>query len=295
MLKTLHFHIHEVAPYINWLYFFHTWGFPSRLASIARVHGCEACRINWLTGFAPEERLRAQQAMKLYDEAQELLRMSDQTFMTHARIGLFPCNSNEDNIQVTTSDGILSLPFLRQQHPGTDGFCLCLSDFIRPAEKGEDTVGIFACSVDRELEEGEAGDDYRHLLHQTLADRLAEATAERTHEMVRKEIWGYAPDEHLTIDEMFNEQYQGKRPAVGYPSMPDQSTNFLLDKLLDFSTIGITLTESGAMRPHASTSGIMLSHPSCRHFSVGKIGEDQLRDYARRRGMKVEDMRRFLV
>lgn len=295
MLKTLHFHIHEVAPYINWLYFFHTWGFPSRLASIAKVHGCEACRINWLTSFAPEDRIRAQQAMKLYDEAQELLREADQTIMTHALIGLFACHAEDEDIRVRTLEGDLSLPFLRQQKPGSDGLCLCLSDFIRPAEKGEDTVGIFACSVDHALEEGEPEDDYRHLLHQTLADRLAEATAECMHELVRKKLWGYAPDEHLTIDEMFNEQYQGKRPAVGYPSIPDQSINFLLDKLLDFSSIGITLTESGAMRPHASTSGIMLSHPQCRHFSVGEVEEDQLHDYARRRGMAVEEMRRFLV
>lgn len=295
MSHVLHFHIHEVAPYINWLYFFHAWGFPARMASIARVHGCEACRLNWLQGFPANERLRAQQAMQLFDEAQLLLRHADQTFMTHALIGLYPAHSHLDDIILSTPSGAFTLPFLRQQVPGTNGLCLCQSDFVRPLDKGEDTIGIFACSVDHGLEEGEADDEYRHLLHQTLADRLAEATAERMHERVRKEIWGYAPDERLTIDELLNEQYHGKRPAVGYPSMPDQSMNFLLDELLDFSTIGIKLTESGAMRPHASTSGIMLSHPLTVHFSIGHIEEDQLRDYARRRGKSAEEMHKFLT
>ena len=129
---------------------------------------------------------------------------------------------------------------------------------------------------------------------QTLADRLAEATAEKLHETVRKEIWGYAPHEQLTIRQLHNEEFQGIRPAVGYPSLPDQSVNFLLDELLGMKTIGIRLTENGMMQPHASVSGLMFAHPASRYFSVGKIDEQQLTDYAMRRGLPVEEMKRFL-
>jgi cobalamin-dependent methionine synthase I len=115
------------------------------------------------------------------------------------------------------------------------------------------------------------------------------------HEEVRKHYWGYAKDECLSIPEMQQEHFQGIRPAVGYPSLPDTSLNFILDRLLDFRQIGIRLTESGAMKPHASVSGLMFSHPQARYFSIGKIGEDQLRDYARRCGLPIEVCRRFLA
>ena len=130
---------------------------------------------------------------------------------------------------------------------------------------------------------------------QLLADRLAEATAERMHEEVRKHYWGYAKDENLSIPEMQVEKFQGIRPAVGYPSLPDTSLNFVIDQLLDMKQIGIRLTESGAMRPHASVSGFMFAHPQAHYFSLGKIGEDQLQDYARRRGLPVETLRKFLA
>ena len=132
------------------------------------------------------------------------------------------------------------------------------------------------------------------MLVQTLADRLAEATAEKMHEQVRKEYWGYAPDERLSIRQLHNEEFQGIRPAVGYPSLPDQSVNFLLDEMLDMQQIGIHLTENGMMQPHASVSGLMLAHPACRYFNVGKIDEEQLADYAKRRGMPIATMRKFL-
>ena len=118
---------------------------------------------------------------------------------------------------------------------------------------------------------------------------------ERMHEEVRKRYWGYAPDENLTIKEMLAEKFQGIRPAVGYPSLPDTSMNFVLDGILRFGDIGIRLTESGAMKPHASVSGMMISHPRARYFSLGRIGNDQVEDYARRRGVPVELMRRFLA
>ena len=172
---------------------------------------------------------------------------------------------------------------------------LCLSDFIRPLSSGiKDKLGLFATSVDAEVEKLYPDDSYRHMLVQTLADRLAEATAEKLHETVRKEIWGYAPDERLNMHQLHNEEFQGIRPAVGYPSLPDQSVNFLLDKLLDMKQIGIRLTENAMMQPHASVSGLMFAHPASHYFSVGRISEEQLEDYALRRGMPVEEMQRFL-
>ena len=133
------------------------------------------------------------------------------------------------------------------------------------------------------------------MLVQTVADRLAEATAEKLHHEVRTRYWGYAPDEQLTMSQIHAEQFQGIRPAIGYPSLPDTSVNFILSDLLDMKQIDIRLTESGMMTPHASVSGFMFAHPQAHYFSLGKIGEDQLRDYARRRRVPVELMRGFLA
>ena len=133
------------------------------------------------------------------------------------------------------------------------------------------------------------------MLSQTLADRLAEATAEKFHQDVRKKYWGYAADEQLTIKDLLAERYQGIRPAVGYPSIPDTSMNFLLYELLDMKGIGINLTESGMMAPHASVSGFMFAHPQSRYFDLGKIDDDQLEDYARRRNKPVEELRKYLT
>jgi cobalamin-dependent methionine synthase I len=155
-------------------------------------------------------------------------------------------------------------------------------------------MGIFATSVDHGLECDFDHDPYQKMMVQLLADRLAEAPAEKLHEEVRRKDWGYAPDEHLSMEELHAERFQGIRPAVGYPSLPDTSLNFVLDELLHFRQIGIRLTESGAMKPHASVSGLMIALPEARYFSVGRIGEDQLCDYARRRGLPVETLRKFL-
>ncbi|MCR5433608.1 MAG: 5-methyltetrahydrofolate--homocysteine methyltransferase [Bacteroidaceae bacterium] len=286
--------VHDVAGYINWLYFFHAWGFPVRYGSIARVHGCVACRQNWLQGFPGGERVRAGEAMRLYDEARNLLDEWDRAgLQTRFRVALRPAVSDGDDILLPDDGERICL--LRQQHVPQGEPCLCLADFVRPIGQGEpDRIGLFATTVDREMEQWGGEDEYRRLLSQTLADRLAEATAEAGHLLVRRRLWGYAPDEDLTVDELFAERYQGRRPAVGYPSLPDQSLNFQLARLLDFDGLGIRLTENGAMQPHASTSGLMISHPQARHFSVGTIGEDQLQDYARRRGASPDALRRFL-
>lgn len=296
MTHTLHYALHEVADYINWLYFFHAWGFPARYGSIAKVHGCKACRENWISTFSSEEQARAKEAIKLYDDAQELLNQCDEQFRVHAIVGIFPANSDNDNIVLTTDDNReRTIPLLRQQTENAEGTCLCLSDFIMPRGMGKsDQIGLFVATVDKSMEDQYPNDNYHHMLCQTLADRLAEATAEKAHEIVRKQLWGYAPDENFSVEELFCESYQGRRPAVGYPSLPDQSINFLLSDILNFPTVGISLTSNGAMIPHASTSGLMFAHPATRHFAVGKIGKDQLQDYATRRGITLDQAQQFL-
>lgn len=250
-----------LKPYINWVYFFYAWQVKDEA-----------------------EKVRLQQ------EAEALLEQFEGKYHTYALFELFDANSDGDDIVLSH----YRIPLLRQQQ-GKPPY-LCLSDFLRPLSSGiNDKVGVFATSVDMGLETDFDADPYQKMMAQLLADRLAEATAERMHEQVRKEYWGYAKDEQLTIPELLIEKFQGIRPAVGYPSLPDTSLNFVLDDILDMKQIGIRLTESGAMKPHASVSGFMFAHPQARYFNLGKIGEDQLRDYARRRGLPVEVCRKFLA
>ena len=249
---------------------------------------------------------------RLREEALRLLEELEGRYHAYALFELFEAYSDGDDIIVfrgmRNEECGMRIPCLRQQQ-GEPPY-LCLADFICPLNKSHSTfhiphstkslphstkIGLFATSVDMGLETDFASDAYQKMLAQLLADRLAEAAAERVHEQVRKEFWGYAKDEQLTIPEMLIEKFQGIRPAVGYPSLPDASLNFILDDLLDMKQIGIRLTESGAMKPHASVSGLMLAHPKAHYFSIGKIGEDQLRDYARRRGLPIEVCRKFLA
>lgn len=287
------YNIHDLAEYINWIYFFHAWGFQPRFTGIADIHGCDACRASWLASFPEEERAKAAEAMQLHKEANRMLNKLDANFKVFAIYRLMEANADGDDLLLEGK----RFPLLRQQTriKPEDPF-LCLSDFVRPVEGGiKDTVGAFATTIDPNMELLFKEDDYKLMLVKTLAERLAEAAAEKVHEDIRKKIWGYAPDEKLTKKELLNEEYQGIRPAVGYPSLPDISVSFLLDELLDMKQIGISLTENGMMQPHASVCGLMFAHPASRYFSVGKIGTDQLTDYAKRRGFPVEVMRKYLA
>lgn len=287
------YNIHDLAEYINWIYFFHAWGFQPRFTGIADIHGCDACRASWLASFPEEERAKAAEAMQLHKEANRMLNKLDANFKVFAIYRLMEANADGDDLLLEGK----RFPLLRQQTriKPEDPF-LCLSDFVRPVEGGiKDTVGAFATTIDPNMELLFKEDDYKLMLVKTLAERLAEAAAEKVHEDIRKKIWGYAPDEKLTRKELLNEEYQGIRPAVGYPSLPDISVSFLLDELLDMKQIGISLTENGMMQPHASVCGLMFAHPASRYFSVGKIGTDQLTDYAKRRGVPVEVMRKYLA
>lgn len=285
--------IHELSDYINWLYFFHAWNFQPRFASIADIHGCDACRAAWLANFPTADMSKATEAMQLHKEAMRMLNTMEQTCTVKAVFRLMDANADGDDLILEGK----RFPLLRQQtHAHATDPYLCLSDFVRPLSQGiPDTVGAFATTTEDILEKQFEHDPYKHLLAQTLNERLAEAAANKLHETIRKEIWGYAKDEHLTRQQLLNEEYQGIRPAVGYPSLPDLSVNFLLDELIDMKSIGIRLTENGMMQPHASVCGLMFAHPQARYFAVGKIDEHQLADYAARRGKDVSYIRNYLT
>ncbi len=264
--QILTYPVHEVTPYISWSYFFHAWGVRSSESQSPEVMGLMA------------------------DARQMLMEMED---VVHPQCLYRLCTAGADGDDLVVEG--TRIPLLRQQEPHTDGSpLLCLSDFVRPiALSMPDRIGLFAATVhtDRAFPD----DPYRNLLLQTLMDRLAEAAVELMHAYVRRVAWGYAPDESITINDMLQGRYQGIRPAVGYPSLPDQSINFILDSLLDMQRIGIRLTENGAMHPHSSVSGLMLAHPAARYFTVGHIGEDQFKDYAHRRGLPLDKMQKFLA
>ncbi len=285
--------IHDVTEYINWLYFFHSWGFQPRFATIAQIHGCDACRASWLASFPKEDIPKAAEAMQLHKEAQRMLNALDGEFKVYAMYRLMDAYADGDDLLL---DGV-RFPLLRQQtHVREDDPYLCLSDFVRPLEQGiADTVGAFAATIDEEMEKPFEDDDYKRMLIKTLGERLAEAAVEKMHQHIRKHVWGYAPDENLSMQQLLNEEFQGIRPAIGYPSLPDISTSHILDELLQLKRIGIRLTENGMMQPHASVSGLMFAHPAAHYFSVGKIDKTQLADYAERRGKSVAEMRKYLL
>lgn len=285
--------IHDVTEYINWLYFFHSWGFQPRFATIAQIHGCDACRASWLASFPKEDIPKAAEAMQLHKEAQRMLNALDGEFKVYAMYRLMDAYADGDDLLL---DGV-RFPLLRQQtHVREDDPYLCLSDFVRPLEQGiADTVGAFAATIDEEMEKPFEDDDYKRMLIKTLGERLAEAAVEKMHQHIRKHVWGYAPDENLSMQQLLNKEYQGIRPAIGYPSLPDISTSHILDELLQLKRIGIRLTENGMMQPHASVSGLMFAHPAAHYFSIGKIDQTQLVDYAERRGKSVTEMRKYLL
>lgn len=198
-------------------------------------------------------------------------------------IGIFAATV-EMGEEVTASGGNEAVSGADEITSGVDEFTLGVD---------ENRLGVNKTKMGGE--KPQADDPFRQMLCQTLCDRLAEAAVERMHEQVRRKYWGYAPQERLTAAELFAERFQGIRPAVGYPSLPDQSLNFVLDGIIGMGSIGIRLTENGMMNPHASVSGLMLAHPQARYFAVGPIDEQQLADYARRRGMPPEAMRKYLA
>lgn len=288
---TVSYNIQELIPYINWIYFFHAWGFQAKFASIAEYQCTDYT--NWLDCFPEEDQWKASETISLYNEALCLLNEMSGENKIYALYRLMDANSDGDNLLLNGKN----IPLLRQQtHKQKGDPFLCLSDFVYPLSSNKtDTIGVFATTIDLSAKIMSETDLYKQLLLQVLGERLAEAAAEKLHETIRKEIWGYAKDEHLTMKQLLNEEYQGIRPAVGYPSLPDISIIFLLNDLIDMKQIGIQLTENGMMIPHASICGLMFAHPASRYFSVGKIDEEQLKDYAKRRGLGINVIKKFLT
>jgi 5-methyltetrahydrofolate--homocysteine methyltransferase len=277
------FPVRDLIPYIDWSFFLYTWDIRGRYPALL------------------DDPLKGSEARKLIADAEEMLEsiVENGWLTANGKAGIFPAAAEQDDIVIFSPESpdviIDRFYFLRNQEQKESGVPnLCLSDFIAPLETGiKDYVGFFACTAgigadEKAREFADQKDDYKSLMIKVLADRLAEAFAEFLHEKVRKEIWGYVPDENLTTMEMLKESYRGIRPAIGYPSMPDHQDKLALFRLLDpQGETGITLTETLAMHPGASVAGLYFAHPESKYFQVGKIGEDQIKDYARRRGISI--------
>jgi 5-methyltetrahydrofolate--homocysteine methyltransferase len=283
--------IDELRRYIDWQPFFSAWEMRGRFPDL--LH-------NPVSGEA---------ARRLYEDAQVMLdRVVEEKWLRASGVfGLFPANQVDgDDIEVYTDESrsavLTTLHQLRQQTEGRDGAARkSLADFVAPRATGlRDYVGAFAVTAglgaaDRTAAFRKANDDYSAILLESLADRLAEAFAERLHERVRKEFWAYAPDEHLDNEALIGEKYAGIRPAPGYPACPEHTEKQTIWELLDVEArTGIQLTESMAMWPGAAVSGLYFSHPQARYFVLGRLGRDQVEDYARRKGWTVDEAEKWL-
>jgi 5-methyltetrahydrofolate--homocysteine methyltransferase len=283
--------LQELVPCIDWMPFFNAWEFTGTFPAI-------------LTD--PQ---RGDAARSLYDDARRMLdrAIREQWLTARAVIGLFCASSIGDDVQLyadaARTSPLARLHFLRQQKPKSDGQPhRCLADFVAPLDAGvPDYVGAFAVTaglgIEAPLERfAAAHDDYSAILLKALADRLAEAAAEWLHLRVRREWWGYSPEERLTNDELIAERYRGIRPAPGYPACPDHTEKQTLWRLLNVErAAGIRLTESLAMYPTAAVCGLYFAHPEAKYFTVGSLGADQLRDYAARKGIPVEQAEKWLA
>jgi 5-methyltetrahydrofolate--homocysteine methyltransferase len=284
--------VSDLVPFIDWSPFFHTWELRGRYPAI----------------------LEKPEAKKLFEDAQELLRdiVNRKLLAARAVYGFFPANAVGDDVELYTDDTrtqvLATFHFLRQQMDKPQGqFNHCLADFIAPKAPQLSTIsyplsdylGAFAVSTGFGVDElcekfGRDHDDYNSIMTKALADRLAEALAEYLHQRARKE-WGYGQGETLTSEELIREKYRGIRPAAGYPACPDHTEKWTLWKLLEVEkNTGIKLTESCAMWPGASVSGLYFAHPESKYFGVGKIGRDQVLDYHARKQMDLAAVERWL-
>jgi len=286
-----HYDLEELVPYIDWTPFFQTWELRGRFPAILND---------------PE---KGEAARQLYADAQGMLgrAIAERWFDPKAVIGFWPANSAGDDIKLYRGESrtseLATFFTLRQQLQRRDGKPnLALADFIAPAESGKaDYAGGFVVTAGAQENKiadrfARANDDYGSIMVKALADRIAEAFAERMHERVRREFWAYAPDERLSGEELVNEAYRGIRPAPGYPAQPDHTEKATLFRLLDAEKrIGVGLTESFAMWPASSVSGLYIAHPEAHYFGVAKVERDQVEDYSRRKGMSVAEVERWLA
>ena len=287
----LDYPLEDLRTHIDWTPFFRTWELAGTYPRIL------------------DDKVVGDAAQSLFDDAQEMLDriIAEKWLSASAVIGFFPANSlGHDDIELYVDDtrekSHAVIHTIRQQMPRKKGRAnLALADFVAPKTTGiQDYIGGFAVTagtgIDVKISEFENdNDDYSAILLKALADRLAEAFAERMHQRVRREFWGYAVDEDLDNEALIRENYPGIRPAPGYPACPDHSGKETLFKLLDVSNaIGVELTESFAMLPTAAVSGFYIAHPEARYFGTGKIGRDQVEDYARRRALDAATTEKWL-
>ena len=280
----------ELLGYIDWMPFFNAWEFSGKFPDI-------------LT-----DPKFGEAASNLYADARRMLKelIAGRWLRVNAVVGLFPANAVGDDVELYTSEArtevLTTLHFLRQQKGKAEGQPHeCLADYVAPKSSGvRDWFGAFAVTAGIGIEEHvvrfeRAHDDYSAIMLKALADRLAEAAAEHFHERVRRELWGYALEETLTNEQLVREEYRGIRPAPGYPACPDHTEKAQLWRLLDVEkSAGIRLTESYAMYPTAAVSGWYIAHPQARYFALGKIDREQVEDYARRKGITLEEAQRWL-
>lgn len=284
------YNLASLAEFIDWTFFFHAW----------RLNGKYPAIFN--------DPVKGAEAQKLFDDAQRMLNeiIKGKWLQANGVFFILPAQSMGDSIEIFADSDLLqkldSLHFLRNQERKPQGFPnLCLSDFVAPANSGiKDFMGGFAVTAGHGIEERleyfeSHHDDYSAIMLKILADRFAEAFAEHLHLRVRKEFWAYAPDENLTLAQILKEEYQGIRPAPGYPACPEHSEKITLFNLMDATRhTGIRLTESFMMVPAASVSGYYFAHPSSQYFAVGKIGRDQVEDYAARKDISLQEAEKLL-
>jgi len=282
--------LQQLVSYVDWSPFFRSWD----------LHGKYPDILN--------DEIVGQEATSLFIDAQNMLqKIIDEKWLTaKACFGLFPANSEEDDILIYDTENIKEEKFrlitLRQQLQKREGQPnLALADFVAPKAKGvQDYIGTFCVSTGFGVQEiakrfEKENDDYNSIMIKALADRLAEAFAEFLHREIRIRYWGYSPEESLTNEQLIKERYKGIRPAPGYPACPDHLEKQTLWELMDVEkNIGVTLTESYAMWPAASVSGYYFAHPEAKYFGLGKIKEDQLIDYSKRRNIPIEEARKWL-
>ncbi len=273
------FPLHEIRDYIDWTFFFHAWKLNGKYPAIL------------------EDPVKGEEARKLFDDALAMLEniIHKKMLLAKGIFGIYPCNSVGDDVEIYTDDSrnelVTTLHFLRNQELKEGGKPnLCLADFVAPKESGQvDYLGAFVVTAGLGVKEWvqqfeQELDDYQAILIKVLADRLAEAFAERLHHKVRTEFWGYAKEEDLDMQVMLREGYQGIRPAPGYPACPDHSEKELLFNLLGVDkNIDVRMTENFAMYPAATVCGYYFVHPESRYFNLGKINKDQVSDYSRRK------------
>jgi len=273
--------LRDLKAHIDWTPFFRAWELAGNYPAIL------------------DDPVVGESARSLFDDAQAMLDriIAEHWLQARGTVGLWRCRREGDDVLVLAGNEELRLPFLRQQVKKREGRAnMCLADFIDP--QGEDWIGAFAVGIhgiqphiDRFRAEN---DDYSDILLKALADRLAEAFAERLHQHVRESLWGYAGTEHLSNVDLIRESYHGIRPAPGYPACPDHSLKPLLFPLLGSEPAGVTLTDNFAMLPASAVSGFYFGHRDSQYFGVAKIGQDQLEDYAARRGVDIETATRWL-